>query len=270
MPTPFTVGGETYKSRWDPKLFELPLAEQIPAAAAGYGAAWEAAETANKARFAQGQSDYASLYARTKYLVGGLGQQARQDINLRAQQEKGGVQQSLIDRGLFNSTLLGGAVGGVEKRRGDALNRLSEMLMQQELTFLNPISQSLIDFEERRTDEYPNEALFVGQMERAGAALETRRQEALDKEKADEARYQDIFDSSRPEYDRDLNAYASNLATRTTGSSYTSVVNQILAGIKAGKRSVQVSVVSTSGVSRGSWTVSLDFPAYKDYVQERV
>ena len=108
--------------------------------------------------------------------MSGLGRAARADLNRRYDQEAGNVEQSLIDRGLGNTTVLGSMTRGVRDQQDRAMNSLNEQLRRERLGYRTALSGDTLgaaersigarsmlyrepmDFMERREDLGPSDA----------------------------------------------------------------------------------------------------------------
>lgn len=122
----------------------------------GLGAENQAARTANENRYQSilGGRNQLSQYAQSE--LQGLGDTSRFNINRRYDQQQANQLQDLTRRGLGNTTILSSVRRGVEEDRGRALTSLDEDLARERLATNVPLSQSTLDFMERRTDAQPD------------------------------------------------------------------------------------------------------------------
>ena len=143
-------------------------------AAHAYDAAQAAANQANEARYREILGGYQTRqgilapeieqmpghYAsREQHIMGemsGLGRAARADLNRRYDQEAGNVEQSLIDRGLGNTTVLGSMTRGVRDQQDRAMNSLNEQLRRERLGYRTALSGDTLGSMERSIDARSN------------------------------------------------------------------------------------------------------------------
>lgn len=77
---------------------------------------------------------YRDLRSRSLGYLQGAGAQERSDINRAFANTQGAVEDSLISRGLGNSTVMSDAAGNIARNRADAMGGLEERLRNQYLT----------------------------------------------------------------------------------------------------------------------------------------
>ena len=143
-------------------------------AAHAYDAAQAAANQSNEARYREILGGYQTRqgilapeieqmpghYAsREQHIMGemsGLGRAARADLNRRYDQEAGNVEQSLIDRGLGNTTVLGSMTRGVRDQQARAMHSLNEQLRRERLGYRTALSGDTLGSMERSIDARSN------------------------------------------------------------------------------------------------------------------
>lgn len=125
--------------------------------AGGYQGAYDMAQQANEARYGDILSGF---QARRNANVGAGAQEAR-DIGLQWDAQAASDRQSLIGRGLGNSTTLQAMMQGNQTKRQDSLGRLGERLRREDAD----LTGDQLGFMERRTDEGPdmNQAIALAQ-----------------------------------------------------------------------------------------------------------
>lgn len=128
--------------------------------------AQDKANAANEARYRDILAGYQDRYARTMGNLQGMGQQEAADINEAAKARAAAQRQSLVARGLSNSTITDNMEQGVERERVSDMGRLQERLRQQMLGLDTSLSGDTLNFMERREDTGPdmNQLLQLAQM----------------------------------------------------------------------------------------------------------
>lgn len=141
--------------------------------------------------------------AKTEGLLVNLGDSRREQVNLRFDNEIASARQSLVSKGLYNTTVWASTSSGIERNREMALNDLEDKLAEREIsvvdrlqtirnemndrisssaerirglvlkkafdaaTFRNTILTAMLAFMERRSDDYPG----IGELANLAAGL---------------------------------------------------------------------------------------------------
>lgn len=139
----------------------------------GIGAPWEqmmnAANAANENRYNEVLGGWSSGRRYADSLLDKLGIQQRKDTNQIFDNNEGRIQQSMVDRGLTNTSVLDNHFQGNATKRGDALARLEESLAQQRLDTELGLLEKQLGFMERREDVAPDMGLLAQLMQQYGA-----------------------------------------------------------------------------------------------------
>lgn len=138
----------------------------LGALANAYQTAQDEARQANEQRYENILGGYQDRWQRAMAQLQGVGDQQRKDLNQRYDNNKGAVDQSLIARGMSNSTVSDSLKMGNERERNNAINRLEESLTRERLGYDTGLQGDLLQFMERRNDTYPdlNQLLQLAQM----------------------------------------------------------------------------------------------------------
>ena len=111
---------------------------------------------ANQQRYEDILGGYRDRYGQAMNQLQGLGSVEADRINRRYDSLSGATQQSLVDRGLYNTTIAPGMLRGVERDRAEAHSALQEQIRRENLGYHTQLSGDTLGFMERRTDTYPN------------------------------------------------------------------------------------------------------------------
>ncbi len=95
------------------------------------------------------QQGYQDRWDRALGSAEGLGDQAREDVNRRYDQLAASQRQSLISRGLGNTTVVDTTTRGLESQRGEELRRLEEGLRREKIGYDTSLSGDALGFQER-------------------------------------------------------------------------------------------------------------------------
>jgi hypothetical protein len=128
----------------------------------------DAANAKNEERYNDINSGYTSARERANAQLDSLGNQQRADTNTAFDRNKGQLAQSMVSRGLTNSTVQDSLMKGNERTRGESLARLAEALTQQRLNTEYGMTKDQLGFMERREDVQPDMGLFAKLMEAYG------------------------------------------------------------------------------------------------------
>jgi hypothetical protein len=134
--------------------------------AGAYQSAQDEARAANEERYKNILAGYDDRWNRAMGQLEGVGNQQREDMNRRYDNNKGEIAQSLVARGMSNSTVKDNIEAGNERERNQASNRLEEALTRERLGYDTGLQGDLLQFMERRNDTYPdlNQLLQLAQM----------------------------------------------------------------------------------------------------------
>lgn len=123
---------------------------------AAYQSAYDQARDENSARYRDILAGMQNRYERNMNALRGAGQQEARDINTNYDRQAAARRQSLIARGLGDSTVSDTMQMGNERERTDAQGRLQERLRQQQISLDAQLSGDVLNFMERRDDTYPD------------------------------------------------------------------------------------------------------------------
>lgn len=128
------------------------------------------ARQANEARYRDALEGYQNRYERNMNYLQGAGAQEASDINQAYDAQKASGLQSLVGRGLGNSTITNTMGMGYDRERSDSLGRLNERLRNQYLTTDAQLSGDVLGVMERRDDVPPDLGLLaqIGQLQGQG------------------------------------------------------------------------------------------------------
>lgn len=121
--------------------------------------AYAEANAANEARYRDVLGGYQNRYERNMEDLRGSGAQERNDINEAYKDQWAARQQSMIGRGLGNSSILDTMQAGNERERINDQGRLEERLRQQRIGLDTSLSGDTLGFMERRVDQQPDPML---------------------------------------------------------------------------------------------------------------
>lgn len=124
--------------------------------AGGYQSAFDEARMENEARYRDTLAGGQDRYERNMNRIAGMGGQERKDINDSYDDQEAARRQSLIGRGLGNSTIVDTMQMGNERERTDALGRLEERLRREQVDTDAALSGDVLGIMERRSDTYPD------------------------------------------------------------------------------------------------------------------
>lgn len=130
--------------------------------AGGFQGAYDEARAENEARY----RDILGGYEARRAAAQGAGAQESRDIDKAMRGRGAASRQSLVSRGLNNSTLLDTMQMGVERERADAQGRLNERLRREEADLLG----DELRFMQERDDTYPDMGLLAQLAQGVGAA----------------------------------------------------------------------------------------------------
>jgi len=147
-----------------------------------YQNAFNEAKAANEKRYGDISNQYGTQRADyEKRLATGMGYldtagvQQSKDIAANWEAEKGKGVQNLVDSGMYNSTIQPTMKMGYETQKQADLARLNENLNQQRLQTYGQLSgdalssnQRFLNFQENRTDAYPDAEMYAKLMQQAG------------------------------------------------------------------------------------------------------
>lgn len=86
-------------------------------------------------------SEFTSYEGRMEGILDGMGDSQRARINLSFDNQVAQAKQTLVTRGMSNSTVLDGVLGGIERNRQQALSDLEDKLKERELNTVDQIQQ---------------------------------------------------------------------------------------------------------------------------------
>lgn len=138
--------------------------------ASEYQRALDQANAANEARYKDILGGYQSRYERGLGLLDGMGQQEGRDINELYDNQAAQQRQSLVGRGLGNSTVLDTMLAGVDRERAADLGRLNERMRQQTLATDSGLSGDTLQFMERKTETGPDFNMLAQLAQQMGQA----------------------------------------------------------------------------------------------------
>lgn len=143
-------------------------------AANGLSNEFQAAMNADKAenlrRYNNLLQGYQDRYNRGLANLEGQGAQQKRDINKQYDSLAAANQQSLVSRGLGNSTLVNNAATSNLRGRTDAVGRLEDALRAQRLALDAQLSGDILGVIERRNDEGPDLGLLAALQKGIGQA----------------------------------------------------------------------------------------------------
>lgn len=125
--------------------------------------AYDEGKAANLARYKQIKTGYQDRYDRGMKMLDGFGEQMGTDINNRSLQATGKAQQSLMNRGLGNTTVVDSVNRGIEADRSAEQRRLGEQITGMRMGADAQLAGDKLQFMERRTDTYPSQE-FLAQL----------------------------------------------------------------------------------------------------------
>lgn len=141
-------------------------------AAALYGqfqAERDRANAANEGRYNQGFGMFQQMHDKSMADVGNMTGQRRADLNRRYDEQGAASQQSLIDRGLGNTTITENFRMGNERERGDQLNRLTDQEIERRVGTRERTVLPWINFIEGRQDVGPDMGMMSNLAMQAGS-----------------------------------------------------------------------------------------------------
>lgn len=133
-------------------------------------AAYEQALANNDARYEDILRGYQQRQLNSRDMLNELAVQERADVDRRYDRQFAASEQDLIDRGLGNSTVRNSIKRGVEESRNSSQGQISDRLNQQQLALYTGMSGDQLAYMERRTDAYPDLALFAQLQQQYGAS----------------------------------------------------------------------------------------------------
>lgn len=118
-------------------------------------------------------------------ILDNYGQSARQNIADTTAQQQGAMQQSMIGRGLGNTTVMDAGTRGINYDAGKQNLQLSDQIAQQRVGLQNQFNQQntgqanqQANFLERMTGQYPNAGLSAQLAQQYGAAAQSAKNQA--------------------------------------------------------------------------------------------
>lgn len=138
---------------------------------AEYDKAFNEAKQANEQRYGQILGGYDTLYNDTMTGLEGMGDAARKDVNTGYNRAFSQSMQGLVNAGMANSTILPSVSLNNARQKTDALSSLNEMLRREKLGYMNNITNSKLNFMERREDTYPDLSLYTSLMNNYGNTM---------------------------------------------------------------------------------------------------
>jgi len=143
--------------------------------AGGYGSlqdelqrAYEEARQANLKRYEDILGGYRGREADVMGLIGGIGAQRGADIRSQWGQAQAQGMQNLVSRGLAGTGVMPTIQRGYQRNQQADLNRLAETMAQLKGGFLSNLRGDTLQFQERRSDEYPDTSQALGLMQLQG------------------------------------------------------------------------------------------------------
>lgn len=121
-----------------------------------YSSAYDAAKTANEARYQDILNQYQASYTRNMANLNQYGAQESADINQRYSELAAQGTQDLTSRGLGNTTVTGTMATGVANQASAEQRRLASDIAQQKYTADTALTNTKLGFMERRADAYPD------------------------------------------------------------------------------------------------------------------
>jgi hypothetical protein len=100
----------------------------------------------------------------------GLGQQEITDTNLGFDAQKADVLQSMVDRGLSNTTVQNTMQSGVDERRQHEINRINERLKREQIELERGLQNDMMGFMERKTENGPDLSQMLALLQAFGAS----------------------------------------------------------------------------------------------------
>jgi len=141
---------------------------QQQAAIKEYEAKEAEAKAANEARYKEILGGYDQLIADVPSMLAGLGDQEKRDLQDYYKRTGSAAMSSLINSGLYGSTVAPTIQMQNTRRLSDAMARVNDRLNQQKVGYLTNLTQGKLGVMERRDDEYPSAADFLQLMNKAG------------------------------------------------------------------------------------------------------
>lgn len=147
-----------------------------------YQKAFDEAKASNEKRYGDistqygtQRADYERRLATGMGFLDNAGLQQSKDIVANWEAQKGKGVQNLVDAGFYNSTVKPTMEMGYESQKQADLARLNESLNQQRLQTYGQLSgdvlnsnQRFLNFQENRTDAYPDASMYAQLMQQAG------------------------------------------------------------------------------------------------------
>lgn len=131
--------------------------------------AFDAANQANEQRYQDILGGYQTREEAANALVQALGASQAEDINRSYAQSQAGMRQNMVDRGLFNTTVLDSSARGIESDRQKSLRDLTETIARIRLGTMLGTSGDRLGFMERRNDVGPDPMAYANLMMQMGA-----------------------------------------------------------------------------------------------------
>lgn len=156
-----------------PEATKQAVAESLSGLVEGYNQAFGQARRANEQRYQQmlriADQDYARSAGVREQMRGVAEQTTGQraaDIRSGAYEEEANVMQRLRQLGMSGTTVAPTLKGGIKTRMEESLNRLADTMQQTKLGIMREQAGATrgtrLGIMERRTDEYPNQAMLAG------------------------------------------------------------------------------------------------------------
>jgi len=130
--------------------------------------AQDEAKATNESRYTDILAKYGTRYNTAMSSLQGLGDQAKKDVGATYRRAGASANQSLINSGLHSTTIAPAVSNQIARQETDALGRVNESLRRERLGYQTGMSKEMLDFMERREDEYPNDNLYVQLMNQLG------------------------------------------------------------------------------------------------------
>jgi hypothetical protein len=112
------------------------------------------ARAANEARYGQILKLHQKNIDDVNKYQASVSNQQRQDIQGLYGQQSADMQQSMRDRGLYNTSVVNSLQAGLKDRESAELRRQSDQMIQNRLQAQLPMGAEMLRFMERRNDTY--------------------------------------------------------------------------------------------------------------------
>ncbi len=135
-----------------------------------YQTAYDEAKAANEERYEDILGRYETRYSNAMGQLEGLGGAARADVERGYARSGAAANQAMVNRGLYSTTIAPAVQSQNAEAQARSMALLNEQLRREQLGYSTGMSREMLDFMERRTDDYPSESLYVQLMNQLGNA----------------------------------------------------------------------------------------------------